>query len=222
LSVRTTDKVVRGSRGPGPGQRRRSAETRERVIAGVIELIAEHGMGGVTASGIARASGVSWGGVQHQFGDKAAILDAVLEHVLERFGAGVAGFSTRASSLDGRVRALVDTTWALLGDPAYQAFREILRSQPVARASGIRPQQVMGQVTSVLVSVETELFADLAPPVTTLDLVNTVLFATLSGMAEQVRYADYPEAMTRRQLAALRETLIRLLVEDPTAGPGSG
>jgi AcrR family transcriptional regulator len=220
MPAKTANALDRGRRGPGPGQRRRSAETRERVIEGVIELIAEQGMAGVTASGIARQTGVSWGGVQHQFGDKAAVLDAVLDHILDRFQSGLAAFSTRATSLEGRVRALVDATWTLLRDPAYGAFRELMRSQSAASAAGLRPQQVMAQVTSALVSIETELFADLAPDASTLDLVNTVLFATLSGAGEQERYADYPAALTARQLAVLRDTLIRLLRDELPPGAG--
>ena len=95
-------------RGPGPVQRQRSEEKRERVIRAAIECIAEEGLQRATAERIAARSGVSWGGIQHQFGDKTGILDAVLEQLLRDLRDQVEQFSTRATSIEGRVRALVD------------------------------------------------------------------------------------------------------------------
>ncbi len=40
--------------------------------------------------------------------------------------------------------------------------------------------------------------------------MNTVLFATLSGMADQEHYAAVRTEMTRKQLTVLKDTLMRL------------
>ena len=51
-------------------QTERTAETRERVMAAVVESIAEVGYPKTTANEIARRAGVTWGAVQHHFGER--------------------------------------------------------------------------------------------------------------------------------------------------------
>ena len=72
------------ARAPAPARERRShaertAETRCRVMAAVVESIADVGYQKTTSAEIARRAGVTWGAVQHHFGDKDGILMAVLE-----------------------------------------------------------------------------------------------------------------------------------------------
>jgi len=208
-----------GRRRPGPIQRQRSAETRERVIRAAVDCIAEVGLQRTTAARIVERSGVSWGGIQHQFGDKGAIFDAVLEHVLQEFKNELAGFSTRATSLSGRVRALVDAAWNLIADPTYRAFREILRHHRASEAENAASERFTAQVTRTLDGIGRELFAEVRPPAPTLDLVHSLLFATLNGIAEQREYAGAPEELVKRERAVLCDTLLHLL--DPAAERGA-
>jgi len=198
-------------RGPGPVQRQRSEEKRERVIRAAIECIAEEGLQQATAGRIAERSGVSWGGIQHQFGDKAGILDAVLERLLRDLRDQVEQFSTRATSIEGRVRALVDAAWNLMRDPTYQAFREVMRSRTSSAGVRLDSEALLQQVGMALLDLCSELFPERRNSHKTLSLVSTVLFATLSGMAEQQRYAVMEDSLTSRQLAILRETLERII-----------
>lgn len=195
-----------GERRSGPAQRARSLATRHRVVRAAIELIAEAGLERATVTEIARRSGVSWGGIQHQFGDKAAILDAVLEQVLDDFEARIRRFSTRAARIEGRVKAWVDASQELHRDPTYRAFREVMRSAESASASE-DAVHVLGRVEAALRPMRERLFPELPPA--KLELLNLVLFATLSGMAEQASYALVSPELVRRQLRVLRETLIR-------------
>ncbi len=199
-------RIVR-KRGPGPVQRTRSAQTRDRVVDATLELVAEEGLACATATRIAGRSGVSWGGIQHQFGSKAAILDAVLDRVLRDFGEEVRRFSTRATTVDGRVRAWVDASWALLRDPTYQAYREVMRGGNAL--PGLKPDEVLIQVEATLRPLREGLFPKASAQ--TVDLMNAILFATLSGMAEQQRYAVVGADLIREQIATLRDTLARLV-----------
>lgn len=194
-------------RGPGPVQRQRSEEKRERVIRAAIECIAEEGLQLATAGRIAERSGISWGGIQHQFGDKTGILDAVLEQLLRDLHDQVEQFSTRATSIEGRVRALVDAAWNLLRDPAYQAFREVMRNHALSARVKLDSEALLQQVGVALLELCGELFPERRSSHKTLSLVIAILFATLSGMAEQQRYSVLEDSLTNRQLAVLRETL---------------
>ncbi len=213
---RPVDKIERQGkrpqrRGPGPVQRQRSEEKRDRVIRAAIECIAAEGLERATAGRIAQRSGVSWGGIQHQFGDKAGILDAVLEQLLRDLGDQVGNFSTRASSVEGRVRALVDAAWTLMRDPAYQAFREVMRGHTPSARLGLDSEALLRQVGDALLELCSGLFPERQGSQKTLSLVSMILFATLSGMAEQQHYAVREESLTSRQLAVLRETLERVI-----------
>jgi AcrR family transcriptional regulator len=200
------------ARGPGPVQRARSRETQERVIHAAIELIATEGLARATGPRIAERSGVSWGGIQHQFGDKAAILEAVLQELLGNFEREVERFSTRATSVEGRVRALVAASWDLLRDPTYQAFREVMRN--VGRdGDGLEPDKLLQRVAGTLNRLAEGLFRELEPAPDRRELVNVILFATLSGMAEQQRYSVLGAATTERQLKALRRSLVSVVAE---------
>ena len=198
-------------RGPGPVQRQRSGEKRERVIRAAIECIAEEGLQRATAGRIAERSGISWGGIQHQFGDKTGILDAVLEQLLRDLRDQVEQFSTRATSIEGRVRALVDAAWNLLRDPAYQAFREVMRNHALSARVKLDSEALLQQVGVALLELCAELFPERRSSHKTLSLVSAILFATLSGMAEQQRYSVLEDSLTNRQLAILRETLERVI-----------
>ena len=105
-----------------------------------------------------------------------------------------------------RVRAWVDASWEFLRDPTYQAFREVMRGG--SAQSGLDPEQVLGRVEATLRPLREGLFPEL--PTRTLKLMNAILFATLSGMAEQEHYAAVRTQMTGKQLSVLRDTLMRL------------
>jgi len=181
------------------------------VIRAAIECIAEEGLQRATAGRIAERSGISWGGIQHQFGDKTGILDAVLEQLLRDLRDQVEQFSTRATSIEGRVRALVDAAWNLLRDPAYQAFREVMRNHALSARVKLDSEALLQQVGVALLELCAELFPERRSSHKTLSLVSAILFATLSGMAEQQRYSVLEDSLTKRQLAILRETLERVI-----------
>jgi len=59
----------------------RSAATRDALVAAARRLFAEHGFAEVPADAIVAAAGVTRGALYHQFADKTALFDAVLEAV---------------------------------------------------------------------------------------------------------------------------------------------
>src|SRR5215813_4492551 len=59
----------------------RSAATRDALVAAARQLFAAHGFAEVPADAIVAAAGVTRGALYHQFADKAALFDAVLEAV---------------------------------------------------------------------------------------------------------------------------------------------
>ena len=69
-AVESTRLRLAAARRPRRSHAERRAETRAKIIDGVVESIAEIGLAATTATEIARRSGATWGAVQHHFGDK--------------------------------------------------------------------------------------------------------------------------------------------------------
>jgi len=201
-----------GQRRPsGPVQERKSRQTRQRVIRAAIECISESGFKHATTTRIAERAGMSWGGIQHQFGAKTAILDSVLQELLGEFTAQLATVSPVRDSLKARVRALVHGAWALMCNPAYQAFREILQHRRRPAGFPMSSEEIMGRANAAVDGVCAQLFGDLELPQARIDLIKLFVFATLSGMAEQRRYTGLPEVATEQQLALLERTVRGLI-----------
>jgi len=107
----------------------RTAETRERVMTAVVEAIADVGFTRATAAEISRRAGVTWGAVQHHFGDKDGILMAVLEESFNRF-AVVLGKPPEEEEQEKRVARFVDRSWEHFSGPHYRSTFEILLNLP--------------------------------------------------------------------------------------------
>ena len=63
----------------------RSERTRAKVIQSALAIIARDGPSRLTLDGIAKESGISKGGVMHQFPTKEAVLRALLDHQKDYF-----------------------------------------------------------------------------------------------------------------------------------------
>jgi AcrR family transcriptional regulator len=63
----------------------RSERSRKAIIQAALAVIAREGPGRLTMDAISRESGISKGGVTHQFKTKEAVLKALLEHQIEYF-----------------------------------------------------------------------------------------------------------------------------------------
>jgi AcrR family transcriptional regulator len=109
---------------------RRGLETRGHIIDTAIRCLAEGDREAVSANLIAKSAGVTWGTIQHQFGDSDGVWAAVLEHasidIAERLPSG----PKREPSLARRVAAIVDTLWRGFDEPTARAVQNLRRSLP--------------------------------------------------------------------------------------------
>ena len=102
--------------------RHRIPERRERLLVAARELALEQGWPATTVSDIANRVGIGKGAVYLEFANKAAILDALINHGMRALGAKV---RCRVLEVDGAVglsaiyRFSVE---ALLADPLMRAF----------------------------------------------------------------------------------------------------
>jgi AcrR family transcriptional regulator len=202
--------MVSSARPASPRPRRshaeRTAETRQRVIEAVVESIADVGFQRTTAAQIARRAGVTWGAVQHHFGDKDGILIAALEASFARFAERLADVPAPGASLTERVSKFVRRSWDHFGSAHYRSTFEILLNLP----PDLEPSW-----QNIMLDSWTRIWSEYFPGSRlprrrTLDLMHYTI-SVLSGLAA-TRMLESENAPVRgNELAFLEDTLVREL-----------
>ncbi|MCZ4499084.1 MAG: regulatory protein TetR [Marmoricola sp.] len=111
---------------------KRGLETRQVLLATALECLAEGGPESVSASLIAREAGVTWGTVQHQFGDVDGLWAAVLEHVLTDTPT-MRPRLPDSPVLADRVHAIIELLWAAMDLHTSRAIHHLRLALPRQR-----------------------------------------------------------------------------------------
>lgn len=195
----------------GPARERRThaertAETRERVMAAVVEAISEVGFNRATAAEISRRAGVTWGAVQHHFGDKDGILMAVLEESFRHF-AEILGEGPEEEDLEKRVALFVERSWLHFSSPQYRSTFEILLNLP-EDAELHWQREMLGEWRRIWSRYfhESDQHAGGAPSQQTLELMLYTV-SVLTGLATTQMLEGKPMRSRDRELGFLRDTL---------------
>jgi AcrR family transcriptional regulator len=109
---------------------RRGLETRAHILAVAVRVLARGGTDVASANLVAREAGVTWGTIQHQFGDTDGVWAAVVAHASERWGASFVAEATAGHTIEERVRAIVATMWGTLDDPMVRAVTNLRQLLP--------------------------------------------------------------------------------------------
>ena len=118
-----------GESTPGrPGRQRRSDGeiTRARVLAATVESILAKGYYQTSSNEIARRAGVTWGTIQHQFGTREALLLEVMNDRWRRLQEQVATARVEGTSLEERLRSVLDILASHYAQPEHLAHLQIL------------------------------------------------------------------------------------------------
>ena len=198
------------SRGRRRTQLERSNETRTRVIEAASVCIAEEGFGATNLARIAERAGMTTGAIQHQFGDKAGVLTAVVERSLEELAAEVAALPADGSSLRRRVARFVEAIWLRYSLPRSRAALETLihmRTDPDFAGSSL-PH--LARVRDVIDRMWMGTFSDAKAPRARHVRAQRLLFTTLNGLAvEGMLLPGEPDA--RADLTLLTDGILRIL-----------
>ena len=117
------------ARAPAPAPRSqlsRSEATRARVLDAAVACIAEEGFQPTNLARIAERAGLTTGAIQHQFGDKTALLSAVVERGFERMTDRLALLPGGPAPPEARVASLVRALWDGYDAATTRASLEIL------------------------------------------------------------------------------------------------
>jgi AcrR family transcriptional regulator len=95
------------------GKQQAAIQTRERLVRAACDIIQLHGAGGLTLDAVARAAGISKGGLLHHFATKEALVEALLQQLFEDFERQVERHLAAEPPGPGRLlRAYVRATYA--------------------------------------------------------------------------------------------------------------
>ncbi|SEL42747.1 TetR/AcrR family transcriptional regulator [Rhodococcus maanshanensis] len=114
---------------------KRGLETRARLLDVAIACLADSGSEPVSANRVAKEAGVTWGTVQHQFGDLDGLWVAVVTEIHARSWAELPGpWPARTGSLRERVVGAIDSVWTYLDTTEGRALTALRTLLPPRRS----------------------------------------------------------------------------------------
>jgi AcrR family transcriptional regulator len=190
----------------------RTAETRARVTAAAVASIAEIGFKRTTAVEITRRAGVTWGAVQHQFGNKDGILIAVVEDSFDRFAARLAEVPVERLSLERRVDRFVasalDHFTSRQHASAFEILLDHLRREGAWAKNGASWQRTMSGAWN---RAWRRFFGTGSLPRGREAMLQHYTIAVVSGLATMRTLEGGSPRRRDAELALLRDTLVREL-----------
>lgn len=138
-------------RRPVAGRQQRGDRTRELLIDETVRCVREEGFSAASARHIIERAGVSWGVIQHHFGDRDGLLTAVIEDAVDRLVASLEVLADPDRVMD--TEHLVRETWDAFANPKAMAGLEILIAAKDLRGSlGGKHMQRLGAALAALVA----------------------------------------------------------------------
>ncbi|RAU91300.1 TetR/AcrR family transcriptional regulator [Mycobacterium colombiense] len=138
-------------RRPVAGRQQRGDRTRELLIDETVRCVREEGFSAASARHIIERAGVSWGVIQHHFGDRDGLLTAVIEDAVDRLVASLEVLADPDRVMD--TEHLVRATWDAFANPKAMAGLEILIAAKDLRGSlGGQQMQRLGTALAALVA----------------------------------------------------------------------
>ena len=110
---------------PAP-QQERSIETRRRLLDATFKVLVEMGHAGTTTQEVCRRAGVPRGTLLHHFENRAQLLTAALEHVIERRMRDFRRDVAKLPEEGDRVTRVVDLLWRRIKSPPFYAWLELV------------------------------------------------------------------------------------------------
>ncbi|WP_084396863.1 TetR/AcrR family transcriptional regulator [Henriciella aquimarina] len=205
-------------RPPRRTQKERRTETTRVLIDATIKAINEHGYAGLRTSHITRRAGVSWGAVQHLFGDKGALLLAVAGEASDQLTKKLRSSVKGSDDLPTRLRTIIDLTWSIYRLPSYVAMVEIIRDSRRDPALNKKLLRAQTSLTQDLRGVWEEVLGDTGLDSDQINRVRDLVTLTLSGLASRRIFlkteTDVPDILESLHYSAM------CLLERDGAVPG--
>jgi AcrR family transcriptional regulator len=203
------------------------ADARERVIKAAVECIIDLGFyRGSSTNEIARRAGVTWGVIQHYFGNREGLMLAVLQDGAQHMTETVAGAQIQGSTVEERMAQLIEVFSAHYARPEYLASLQVLLNMDHdPRTSSEVRKTMLAAAERSNVHVRRLLREALGPGMNRPDLVTTIFlvirgFGLSQQLLDAMAYDTVPPkrdraARYRRLLAEILAPYIEMVGTDP-------
>jgi AcrR family transcriptional regulator len=190
-------------RRPPGGSQERADRTRALAMEETVLCIVEEGYAAASARHIAERAGVTWGVIQYHFGDREALMMAVVDegfaHLLEALGTQP-DLSARLT-VRKKAERIVDTAWEAFSTPTSRAAIEILIATRASREPAATEH--LTELATALAQLGKQLGQDLRASHGM--AIGNLLWAALRGMvlAQMIVPTPIDTARERRELVDL-------------------
>jgi AcrR family transcriptional regulator len=188
----------------------RSAATRAKIIAAVVDVIARDGFQRLTAQRVAERSGVTWGAVQHHFGGKDQLLLAVLEDSFERFAERLEPVSLEGTSLAAQAALFINHAWDHFRGRHYRATFEILLNY-LGHEEHHGASNWRLEMSRAGVRVWSHIFADAQLSRKRSSMLQHFTVSALAGLASTLMLHGGDVTLPKWELDVLKATVLREL-----------
>lgn len=188
---------------------KRGADTYQKVINAGISAIANDGFHHSSTNKIAKLAGVTWGTLQHQFGDKARLLEAILEFCINDLINQLNNSINANTPIEDRVDQLIEAIWHNQQTESNRAMQEILigvQTDPELRQ---RFNPTMQKLRDLYNAQWQQLFSDFAMEESESDAIKQLTYSTLRGLASDLPLRSTDTAIHGAK-AILKQTLTQL------------
>lgn len=208
----STDGGQRRERTNGNGE----SDTRERVISAAVECIIDLGFyRGSSTNEIARRAGVTWGVIQHYFGNREGLMLAVLEDGASHMVETVEEARIDGSTSVERMSQLIDVFSAHYARPDYLASLQVLLNMDHDPRTSAEVRRTMQEVAERSNTHVRRLLRDALGPAANRPELATTIFLLIRGFGLSQQLLDsmaYDTVAPKRdRIARHRQLLAEIL-----------
>ena len=199
---------------PFAGRRatKRGVATYEKVIHAGIALIASKGFHAASSNRIAEAAGVTWGTLQHQFGDKASLLEAILQFCFKEQMQQLEQATSGQQPLQQRIDAIIEAIWHNQQSDSSRALQEIIMAVQSDSALSARFHPTLQKLRDLYDDQWRQFFADIEIPAQQMEAVKQLAYATLRGLAFDIVVRSSDQSIQAAK-ELLKDTMLRCFTD---------
>lgn len=198
----------------GDGNKRsltkKGLQTHAKVVNAGIECIASLGFHNASTNKIAQHAGVTWGTLQHQFGDKATLLEAILEYGFDQQLETLRRSAKRSQPLKQRIDGMLLGFWENQNSPSSIALNEIVASVLSDPEYHERFLPKLESLRDIYNDYWSDLFGDIGMSEDLFDATQQLTIGTMRGLALEEKIRSSGTAIEGAK-ALLSETLLRYM-----------
>ncbi len=189
---------------------KKGLQTHDKVVKAGVDCIAEIGFHSASTNKIALRAGVTWGTLQHQFGDKNTLLEAIIEYSFDEQLETLRQATSPEQALQERISAMVNAFWTNQNSPASLALIDIIRSVLSDPGSRSRFLPKLNQLRDIYDQYWLDLFGNLGMSEELFEGTKQLTIGAIRGLALDADVRSSDKAIHTAKIL-LAQTLFNLM-----------